>query len=182
MKSRDFSFARIRINKTQDESFELIKKILDEVKLTNAWKEKIINEEKHFIFCKPKIFNFTLRPNKVIADIFIFSKPEGNNSVIDIYYNTMTITGTAQTNNVIDPIYNKLCQVMSNTLPIFLNMVKMTDEELEESANESIRSDNSTQNANSVADEIAKLAKLKESGALTDDEFTKMKNDLIEKM
>jgi len=71
---------------------------------------------------------------------------------------------------------------MSNTLPIVLNMVKLTDEELEESANESISSDNSTQNANSVADEISKLVKLKESGALTDDEFTKMKNDLIEKM
>ena len=48
--------------------------------------------------------------------------------------------------------------------------------------NESISSNNSTQNANSVADEIAKLVKLKDSGALTDDEFTKMKNELIDKM
>ncbi len=181
MKSRDFSFARIRISKSQEESFELIKKILDELNL-QKWKIKTINEEKHFIFCRPKIFNFSLKPNKVIADVFIFSKPEGNNSVIDIYYNTMTISGTTQTNNVIDPIYNKLCQVMSNTLPKFLNMVKLTDKEIEESANELVNSDNSTENANSVADEISKLVKLKESGDLTDDEFTKMKNDLIEKM
>ena len=47
---------------------------------------------------------------------------------------------------------------------------------------EIIQSDNTSQNANSVADEIAKLVKLKESGALTEDEFTKMKNELIDKM
>lgn len=180
MGTKRISFARIRINKTQDESFELIKKILDEVKLTNSWKEKTINEEKHFIFCRPKIMNFTLKPNKVTNNVYIMAKPEGGNSVIDIYYDLVTFG--IQTKPVIDPIYNKLCQVMSNTLPIVLNMVKLTDEELEESANESISSDNSTQNANSVADEISKLVKLKESGALTDDEFTKMKNELIDKM
>ena len=78
---------------------------------------------------------------------------------------------------------NKLCEIESEKLQIELKIIESTTyEEIEESANESIRSDNSTQNANSVADEIAKLVKLKDSGALTDDEFTKMKNDLIEKM
>ena len=181
MGTKRISFARIRINKTQDESFELIKKILDEVKLTNSWKEKTINEEKHFIFCRPKIMNFTLKPNKVTNNVYIMAKPEGGNSVIDIYYDLVTFG--IQTKPVIDPIYNKLCEIESEKLQIELKIIESTTyEEIEESANESIRSDNSTQNVNSVADEIAKLAKLKESGALTDDEFTKMKNDLIEKM
>lgn len=34
----------------------------------------------------------------------------------------------------------------------------------------------------SVADELAKIAKLKEQGILSEDEFTKMKQDLINKM
>jgi len=37
------------------------------------------------------------------------------------------------------------------------------------------------QQASSIADELAKLAKLKEQGILTDEEFTKMKQDLINK-
>jgi hypothetical protein len=177
MGTKIISFARIRIGKPQEESFELIKNILDELKL-QKWKEKIIDEEKHFIFCKPK---FSFISNKVVGNVYIFSKPENNNSVIDIYYDAWVFG--IQTKHVIDPIYNKLCEVLSNKLPIDLNVIKsITHEEIVESANETIRSDNTTQNANSIADEIAKLVKLKESGALTDDEFTKMKNDLIGKM
>jgi len=109
------------------------------------------------------------------------SKSEGINSVIDIYYDLVTFG--IQTKQVIDPFYKKLCEIVSEKLQIDLKIIESTTyEEIEESANESISSDNSTQNVNSIADEISKLVKLKESGALTDDEFTKMKNDLIEKM
>ena len=109
------------------------------------------------------------------------AKPEGSNSVIDIYYDLVTFG--IQTKPVIDPVYNKLCEIESEKLEIDLKIIESTTyEEIEESANESISSNNSTQNANSVADEIAKLVKLKDSGALTDDEFTKMKNELIDKM
>ena len=177
MGTKRISFARIRIDKTQEESFELIKKILDELKL-QKWKEKKINEEKHFIFCRPKLGFIS---NKVVNNFYIMTKPEGNNSVIDIYYDLVLIG--VQTKPVIDPVYNKLCGILSEKLQIDLKIIESTTyEEIEESANESIRSDNSNQNVNSIADEIAKLVKLKESGALTDDEFTKMKNDLIEKM
>ena len=177
MGTKRISFARIRINKTQDESFELIKNVLDVLNL-QKWKEKTINEEKYFIFCRPKLGFIS---NKVTNNFYIMTKSEGTNSVIDIYYDLVTFG--IQTKPVIDPIYNKLCEIESEKLQIELKIIESTTyEEIEESANESIRSDNSTQNVNSVADEIAKLAKLKESGSLTDDEFTKMKNDLIEKM
>ena len=177
MGTKRISFARIRIDKTQEDSFELIKKILDELKL-QKWKEKTINEEKHFIFCRPKLGFIS---NKVTSNLYIMAKSEGNNSVIDIYYDYVGFT--IQTKDVIDPFYNKLCGTLSEKLQIDLKIIESTTyEEIEESANEIIRSDNSTQKVNSVADEISKLVKLKESGALTDDEFTKMKNDLIEKM
>ena len=39
------SFARIKIDKSQQESFELIKKILDELDL-QKWKEKTTDEQK----------------------------------------------------------------------------------------------------------------------------------------
>lgn len=177
MGTKRISFARIRINKTQEESFELIKKILDVLNL-QKWKEKTINEEKHFIFCRPKLGFIS---NKVTNNLYIMAKPEGSNSVIDIYYDFVTFG--VQTKQVIDPFYNKLCEIVSEKLEIDLKVIESTTyNEIEATANEVVRSNNTTQNANSVADEIAKLAKLKESGALTDDEFTKMKNDLIEKM
>ncbi|MBM3910882.1 MAG: SHOCT domain-containing protein [Thaumarchaeota archaeon] len=37
------------------------------------------------------------------------------------------------------------------------------------------------QGTSSIADEITKLAKLKADGLITDEEFTKMKQDLISK-
>ena len=49
MGTKRISFARIRINKTQDESFELIKNVLDVLNL-QKWKEKTINEEKYFMY------------------------------------------------------------------------------------------------------------------------------------
>ena len=178
MGTKRISFARIRVDKNQKEAFELTKKILDELNLQN-WKEKTINDEKYFIFCRPKISLFKF--NKVTNNFYIMVKPENNTSVIEIYYDLVTFG--VYTKHVIDPFYNKLSEILASKPSIHLSVIESTTyEEIEASANEKTHSDNVSADTHSVADEIAKLAKLKSEGSLSEEEFTKMKNDLIDKM
>ena len=58
----------------------------------------------------------------------------------------------------------------------------MSQEEIEATANETRASNNTSLIANSAAEEIAKIAKLKVDGLISEEEFTKMKNDIIDKM
>ena len=75
---------------------------------------------------------------------------------------------------------------LKKLLPSNISILSLTDinchEEIEETAGEVIHSDNVSDSTHSVADEIAKLSKLKADGAISEEEFTKMKNDLIDKM
>jgi len=168
------SFARIRIDKDPNEAFELIQDVLDGLKL----KPKELIKEKRFIHGKTKM---SLLRNKFGEDFRILSKPEGNSSVIDIYYNGIGLTGPDK-GPLIEPFYKKLSKLISNNLPIEISKLDISDEEILASADESVRSDNTSDSANSVADEIAKLSKLKSDGAISEEEFTKMKNELIDKM
>ena len=77
-------------------------------------------------------------------------------------------------------------QVLNLPIPFLLQMLPLvlrpTAEAIEATDNDDRTENNISIEANSVADEIAKLAKLKADGALSEKEYTKMKNDLIEKM
>ena len=168
------SFARIRLNEELDESFALIDDVLKEMKL----KPKNVNEEKYFIHGRTKM---SFLKNKFAEDFRIMAKAEGTNSVIDIYYNGIGITGP-DAGTFIEPCHKKLCKIISENPPIDIEMVDLSDEEIEETAGEVIHSDNVSDSTHSVADEIAKLSKLKADGAISEEEFTKMKNDLIDKM
>ena len=177
MGAKRISFARIRMQENQKESFELIKNVLDSLNI-QKWKEKTINEEKHFIFCRPKL---GFIHNNVTNNFYIMAKEENQNSVIEIYYDLVTFG--VYTKHVIDPFYEKLCQLMGNKPPIELKVIESTTyEEIESKANEKIHSDNISTETHSLAEEIAKLAKLKSEGSLSEEEYVKMKNDLIDKM
>ena len=168
------TFARIRINKEPDKTFELIQEILDQMKL----KPKKIIKEKYFIRGKTKT---SFLKNKFGQDFHIMSKPEENESVIDIYYNGIGLTGPDKS-LLIEPFYKKLIKITSSDLPIEINCIDISDEDIMMSADKNVRSDRTSVIANTVADEITKLSKLKSEGHLSEDEFTKMKNDLINKM
>ena len=168
------TFARIRINKEPDKTFELIQEILDQMKL----KPKKIIKEKYFIRGKTKT---SFLKNKFGQDFHIMSKPEENGSVIDIYYNGISLTGPDKS-LLIEPFYKKLIKITSSDLPIEINCIDISDEDIMMSADKNVRSDRTSVIANTVADEITKLSKLKSEGHLSEDEFTKMKNDLINKM
>lgn len=175
--TKRISFARIRMQKNQEESFELIKSVLDSLNI-QKWKEKTINDEKHFIFCRPKL---GLIHNNVTNNFYIMAKEEGKNSVIEIYYDLVTFG--VYTKHVIDPFYEKLCQLLGQKPPIELEVIESTTyEEIESRANEQIYSDNVSTETHSVAEEIAKLAKLKSEGSISEEEYVKMKNELIEQM
>ena len=177
METKRISFARIRVDKNQEETFELTQKILDVLKL-QKWKEKTINPEKHFIFCRPKLGFIS---NKVTNNFYIMVKPEGGTSVIDIYYDLVTFG--VFTKHVIDPFYNKLSEILSSKPTMDLRVIESTTyEEIEASANEKINSDNVSKETSLVAEEISRLAKLKVEGILSEEEYTKMKNELIDKM
>tara|TARA_Y100000590_G_scaffold462778_1_gene627791 strand:- start:704 stop:1240 length:537 start_codon:yes stop_codon:yes gene_type:complete len=171
------SFARIKIDKSQQESFELIKKILDELDL-QKWKEKTIDEQNHYIFCRPKL---GLIHNNVTNNFYIFAKPNGRNSVIDIYFDLVTFD--VVTNQVIDPFHKRLSEIFREYLTMDLKILEsITYEEIEATSNQDVGSSSTSDDVSSVADEIAKLAKLRTDGAISEEEFQKMKNDLIEKM
>ena len=55
-------------------------------------------------------------------------------------------------------------------------------EEIESTSNEEIHSDNVSDSVHSIADEISKISKLKSEGSISEEEFQKMKNELIDKM
>jgi hypothetical protein len=171
------SFARIRLNQSQQESFEISKKILDLLDL-QKWKEKTINDDKQYIFCRPKM---GFIKNKVTNNFYIMAKPEGSNSVIDIYFDLVTFG--VVTGQVIDPFYKKLCDELSENPTIEISIIEsITYEEIEATSNEEIHSDNISNSVHSVADEIAKISKLRSEDSISEEEFQKMKNELIDKM
>ena len=170
------SFARIRLGQNQQEAFELSKKILDLLDI-QKWKEKNINEDNHYIFCRPKL---GFIHNNVTNNFYIMAKPEGKNSVIEIYYDCVTFGVIGQ---LIDPFYKKLCDVLLENPTIETNIIESTTyEEIESTSNEEIHSDNVSDSVHSIADEISKISKLKSEGSISEEEFQKMKNELIDKM
>ncbi|NDF47997.1 MAG: SHOCT domain-containing protein, partial [Nitrosopumilaceae archaeon] len=60
-------------------------------------------------------------------------------------------------------------------------VLKVVRNGMEEARKAKLQPSVTVQQTTSIADELAKLAKLKDQGILTDEEFTKMKQDLINK-
>ena len=82
-----------------------------------------------------------------------------------------------------DPFYKKLCDVLLENPTIETNIIESTTyEEIESTSNEEIHSDNVSNSAHSVADEISKISNLRSEGSISEEEFQKMKNELIDKM
>lgn len=60
--------------------------------------------------------------------------------------------------------------------------IDISNEEIKETSGEIIHSDNVSDNTHSVVNKIPKLSKLKSDGVISEDEFVRMKNDLIDNM
>ena len=93
----------------------------------------------------------------------------------------MGITGPDE-GSFIRPFHEKLCKLLPGNPDMDVDLVDVSDEEIEESSNEVARADNTSNRANAVADEIAELSKMRSEGRMSKEEFTRRKNDLIDSM
>ncbi len=168
------SFARIIMDKSADDSLDLVETILSKMKIT----PHEFNTEKHMVKGKTKA-NFL--KNTWGTGYTILTKQLGNQSVIEIYSNGAGLNG-ADEKLLISPFYKKLSETTSTRPEMDVSVVNISQESIEATANESRTSNNISESANSVADEIAKLVKLKAEGTISEEEFTKMKYELIDKM
>jgi len=174
LSGNDRTFARIIMKDNVEDALDIAEETLEKMKLT----PKEINDELYMIKGKTKS-NFL--KNTWGAGYCIMVKKYESQSAIDIYFNGVGLSGP-DTGGMIDKFYDKLCKIVSTRPEIQVSVVSMSDDQIEATANENLRKDNSTESANSVADEIAKLSKLKTDGAISEEEYTKMKNELIDKM
>ena len=169
------TFARILVEGNTNDALDIAEDSLEKMKIH----PKEINDELHMIKGKTKANFFK---NSWGAGFCILTKEHGNQSAIDIYFNGVSLNGSPDTGGLIDKFYEKLCKITSTTPEIQVSAVSMSDEEIDATSNEVVHADGVSDNTHSIADEIAKLSKLKADGAISEEEFSKMKNDLIEKM
>ena len=169
------TFARILVEGNTKDALDIANDSLEKMKI----QPKEINDELHMIKGKTKANFFK---NSWGAGFCILTKKHGNQSAIDIYFNGVSLNGSPDTGGLIDKFYEKLCKITSTTPEIQVSAVSMSDEEIDATSNEVVHADGVSDNTHSIADEIAKLSKLKADGAISEEEFSKMKNDLIEKM
>ena len=169
------TFARILVEGNTKDALDIANDSLEKMKI----QPKEINDELHMIKGKTKANFFK---NSWGAGFCILTKEHGNQSAIDIYFNGVSLNGSPDTGGLIDKFYEKLCKITSTTPEIQVSAVSMSDEEIDATSNEVVHADGVSDNTHSIADEIAKLSKLKADGAISEEEFSKMKNDLIEKM
>lgn len=169
------TFASIQVDRNPDECFEIIEKIIQELKI----KPKEIIKEKKYLHGKTKL---SFLKNKFGEDFRILSKPRENHSVIEIYYNGVVFPIRPDEGPLVKPFYKKLCNIISSKPPIEVTLRDISDDEIKNSANERVHSDNISDMTHIVADEIAKLAKLKAEGEITEEEYEQLKNHLIDKM
>ena len=169
------TFARILVEGDANDALDIAEDSLEKMKIH----PKEINDELHMIKGKTKANFFK---NSWGAGFCILTKEHGNQSAIDIYFNGVSLNGSPDTGGLIDKFYEKLCKITSTTPEIQVSAVSMSDEEIDATSNEVVHADGVSDNTHSIADEIAKLSKLKADGAISEEEFSKMKNDLIEKM
>lgn len=169
------TFARIRIDKPLDETLRLAEDVL------------IKTEPDHYEFDKEKNMfkgktKFSWLKNTYGAGFTILIKRLDNQSIIDIYSNGWKGVKKPATNQLIEPFYKKLSDLILFRPEIDISVVYMSQEEMESTAHQTRTSNNASDSVTSVANEIAKLAKLKAEGIISEEEFTKMKYDLIDKM
>ena len=169
------TFARILVEGDANDALDIAEDSLEKMKIH----PKEINDELHMIKGKTKANFFK---NSWGAGFCILTKKHGNQSAIDIYFNGVSLDGSPDTGGLIDKFYEKLCKITSTTPEIQVSAVSMSDEEIDATSNEVVHADGVSDNTHSIADEIAKLSKLKADGAISEEEFSKMKNDLIDKM
>ena len=169
------TYARINLSESPEEAYRLTQVILDKLK----FKPKEKDDEKFYIHSKTKL---SWMKNKFATDFRIIVRPENSNSIIDIYSDVFTLTSGPDPSYIVDPFYHMLCQLISDQPPMDVSIVEIKKEEIKELAGKPVNTHNASNEAISVADEIAKISKLKEDGVLSEEEFTKMKNELIDKM
>ncbi len=166
---------RINLNKSSDEAYRLVQSTLNSLK----FKPKEQDDEKLYIHSKTKL---SWLKNKFATDFRITVRPQGNDSIIDIYSDAFSVTGGADPSYIVDPFYHTLSQLIADQPPMDVDVVEIKKEQIKEMSGTPVNVDNVSDAAISVADEIAKISKLKEDGVLSEEEFQKMKNDLIDKM
>ena len=169
------TFGRIYVHKTPDEAYDVTQAILQQMKL--KIKEK--NDETFYIHSKTKL---SWLKNKFATDFRILVRPNSDQSVIDIYSDVFTLTGGPDTGDIVDPFYKILANIISDQPKMDVEAIEIKTDEIKDYAGKPITKNNASDSAISVADEIAKLSKLKEDGALSEEEFKKMKDELIDKM
>ena len=169
------TLGKIELNKSPEEGYNLTKAVLD----TLGLKIKEKDDEKFFLKSKTKM---SWIKNKFGKDFRILVRPAGSFCVIEIYSNITSMSGGPDPSFIVDPFYHQLSQLISEQPPIDVGVINIKTKEVLELAGKPVTAHNASNQAISVADEIAKIAKLKEEGTLSEEEYQKMKNELIDKM
>lgn len=128
------SFARIELQQSVDNAFHLATKVL-----LNLKTKLIVSDEKlHLIKgeSKPNILK-----NWGASEFYILIRPKDKQSVIDIWFNDTDFSGP-RVDIFITPFYKHICNLLSSSPKIILDVVTMTDKNIEKLANESISSGN----------------------------------------
>ena len=167
---------RITLNKSSDEAYKLVQRILYILNL----KPKDQDDGKLYIHSRTKANFFK---NSWGTDFRITVRPQGNDSIIDIYNDALsTFTLSADPSYIINPFYHTLSQLIHEQPPMDVDVSQLKKDQIKEISGTPVNVNTFSDATLSVADEIAKITKLKEEDAISEEEFQKMKNDLIEKM
>ena len=167
--------ARIQVDELPDKTFELVQKVLGKMKL----KPKKIIQDKRLIQGKTKL---SFIRNKFGQKFHIIVREAENGCVIDIYFDGVGITGGPDEGPFIRPFHEKFCRLVPGNPDVDVSLVDVSDEIIEESSNETVMTDNASSRINAVADEIAELSKMRSEGSISEEEFTRRKNDLIDSL
>lgn len=130
------SLGRITVPIPQDEALDLAEQICNDLKL----KIQDYNPDKCMIKGKTKM---SLTKNKFAQKFWIFVKPAGSGSVIDVVYGAVGVTGV-DAGPLIQPFYKKLNEQLRSPPEMETTVMQIKDEDLEKSANEIVSLDSNT--------------------------------------
>ena len=155
-------------------TFVLIQQALDKMKL----KPKKLIRETHLVYGKTKT---SMIKNRFGENFYVIAKVAGDGSAVDIYYNGREFTGP-DTKAFAVPFHKEMNELVSCDPITNVRLVDISDADIEESAHKPVRPDNTPDAVNSVAKEIARLSRLRSEKKISDEEFTRLKNELIDKL
>ena len=124
------SFARIKLEKSSDESLDLAVKSLLKIKTQKMG----LDERLHMIKGEIKL---GFREAYHYHEFFILTRPAGKHSVIDIWFSQLDFGGP-RIDTFITPFYENICDLTSSHPEFIVDISTFTDKEIEELSNDSI--------------------------------------------